>query len=898
MTQTLVRTKLNRPRVSRDIVQRPALVQRLNAGLERSLTLVIAPPGFGKTMLVAEWVSQAPQRVAWLSLDESDNDLVTLVGYLIAAIRQLFPGACPDTEALIHAALVPNPETLVSVLTNEIDDLPDRFVLVLDDYHFVTEPALHQLFDQLLYHLPLQLHLLLTSRSDPPLALPRLRANRALNELRSADLRFSPQETEIFLAQRVGVEHSAPLADVLLKYTEGWVAGLQLAALSLPAAPDALALAENLTRARNRHITAYFFEQVWQRQTPRVQAILMKTSILDRLSSALAQAVLAEDKAPSLPVDLAALERAGLFLNAVDETGEWFTCHALFREMLFDTLHKTCAPDEIATLHFRASRWFHRNRLIDEALRHAVAAGAAELAAQIVADNIADRLNREDWHALERWLRPLPAQWMETQPWLLVAEAYVSSFQFQYYAIPPLLKKAEQQLLAGAGIASPDRALLSGYVQALWSQHWIGMNEAELAREVAQQALDNLPLEHILARGVAFLCLIMALHSLGDFTTAERILNEALAAEASSSSGYFLVRVLLALTALYLAEGNIAMLTQAAEWLRQKAAEANLPVGLAWAYMMLGMAAYEANDLSRAAGHFAATAALYYAGHIRAGHECLVGLALLEQARGHRDAARRAVADLLDFQRDLVDPMLSAESDSLQARLALVEGDLETARRWSSSARLDLTLWWFGWLEVPAITHIRVGLTERSRSDLERTRRELDALLDLATRLHKPRRRVELLSLKALLLERLNEGDEALKTLEAALALGDPRGLVRSIVDAGPQLEPLLKVIALRAPSQYLDRVLAAFPPAADSTVSSPGVTPAVTFPIVSLTHREQDVLALLGRRYTDREIAEALVISPLTVRYHIENLSEKLGVRGRRKVVARAREMGLLSQD
>ena len=412
-------------------------------------------PGFGKTMLVAEWVSQAPQRVAWLSLDESDNDVVTLVGYLIASIRQLFPEACPDTLALIHAALVPKPEALVSVLTNEIDDLPDRFVLVLDDYHLITEPALHQLFDQLLQHLPLQLHLLLTSRSDPPLALPRLRANRALNELRSADLRFSPQETEIFLAQTVGVEHSAPLADVLLKYTEGWVAGLQLAALSLRAAPDALALAENLRRARNRHITAYFFEQVWQRQTLHVQAILMKTSILDRLSSALAQAVLTDDKTLSPLVDLVALERAGLFFNAVDETGEWFSCHALFREMLFDMLHKACAPDEIATLHLRASRWFHQNGLVDEALRHAVAAGAAELAAQIVADNIVDRLNHEDWHALERWLRLLPAEWIENQPWLLVAEAYVASFQFQYNAIPPFAQKSGATITGGRFCGQP-----------------------------------------------------------------------------------------------------------------------------------------------------------------------------------------------------------------------------------------------------------------------------------------------------------------------------------------------------------------------------------------------------------------------------------------------------------
>jgi LuxR family maltose regulon positive regulatory protein len=899
MTLTLARTKLNRPRLSRDIIQRPALVQRLNDGLDRTLSLIVAPAGFGKTMLVAEWVSQAPQRVAWLSLDEGDNDVGVLVGYLIAAIRQLFPGACPDTEAMIHTALVPQPETLVPVLSNEIDDLSDRFVLVLDDYHLITEPALHQLFDQLLQHLPLQLHLLLTSRSDPPLALNRLRANRALNELRSTDLRFSTQETAALLTRMVGVERSAQLADVLMKHTEGWAAGLQLAALSLRAAPDALALAENLLQAHNRHITDYFFEQVWQRQTPRVQAILLKTSILDRLSSALAQAVLTEDAAPSPPIDLAALERAGLFLNALDEAGQWFRCHALFREMLFDLLHKTCAPDEIAVLQLRASRWFHRNGLIDEALRHAVAAGAAEYAAQIVADHIVDQLNHEDWHALERWLRLLPAPWIENQPWLLAAEAYVSHFQFQWNAIPPLLKKAEQKLRAASSVVSPlDGALLSGYVQTLWSQHWNAVNEAGLAQEAAQLALDNLPQEHTYARGVAVLCLILALHSRGDLTTAERILNDALAAEASPAAGHFFVRLLVALAALYLAEGNLVMLTQAAERLRQKSAQANLSIGLAWAYMMLGMAAYEANDLNRAAEHFAVNAALHYAGHSRAGHESLVGLALIAQARGHHDAARRAVADLLDYLHEQIDPLQIAESDSLQARQALAESDLETARRWSSSARLDLTLFWYVWLEVPAITHIRVGVAAgQSRSDLEHTRQELDALLELATRLHKPRRRVELLSLKALLLDRLNERNEALKTLEAALALGEPYGLVRSIANAGPQLETLLNAIAQRTPSHYLDRILAALEPAADSTVSGPVSTPASANPIVSLTHREQDVLVLLGQRYTDREIAAALVISPLTVRSHIENLAEKLGVRGRRKVVARAREMGLLPE-
>ncbi len=899
MMLTLVRTKLNTPRLGHDFVHRPILVQRLNAGLDRDLTLVIAPAGFGKTTLVAEWASQSPRRVTWLSLDESDNDLLRLVDYLIAAIQKLFPAACPETQALIEAPQVPGPETLASVLINEIDDLPDRFALVLDDYHFVTAPAIHQLLDSLLRRPPLQLHLILASRSDPPLALPRLRANRAVSELRVADLRFSRQEAEVFLAQTAGVDQAGKLADALMERTEGWIAGLQLASLSLRAAPDAAVFAQEFARGRNRYIIDYLFDQVLTRQTPQVQAFLLKTSILDRLSPALAQAVAAEDDTQSLPVDLAALERAGLFLNALDETGEWYACHTLFRETLSVTLQKTYSPDEIATLHRRASRWFCQHGLIDEAVRHAVVAGDAELASQVIADNLADRLNYEDWHALERWLALLPAEWVETWPWLLVTEAYVLQFQSKWNAMLPVLKKAEQQLQAlGSMVSTFDRSLLSGYAQALWSQHWIAVDEAELAKETAQQAIYNLPVGHLFPRTIAITSLCWALHSLGDFTTAESILIETLAIETPSPASHFSTRLLLTLAALYLAEGNIIMLARAAEQLRQNAAKADLQVDLAWAHMALGVAAYEANDLSHAAEYFAAGAALRHSGHTRAGHECLVGLALTEQARGRRDAAKRAVSDLLGYHRELANSILTTEDDSLQARLALAEGDLETARRWISSARTDLTLWWFLVMEVPVITQISVEVADRSGDDLEHTRNELEALLELATRLHKPRRMTELLALKALLHDRLNERGEALKALEAALALGEPRGLVRAIADAGPQLEPLLKAIASRSPSSYLDRILAALQPPAASTPSSQRITPAPANPLVSLTHREQDVLVLLGRRYTDREIAEALVISPLTVRYHIENLSAKLGVRGRRVIVARARELGLLSQN
>ncbi|MFN8379811.1 MAG: LuxR C-terminal-related transcriptional regulator [Anaerolineae bacterium] len=895
----LIRTKIKWPRLSREVISRTTLIERLNDGLDRGLALIVAPAGFGKTTLLTEWVSQAPCRVAWLSLDESDNDVVTLLDYFIAAIRQLFPDACPDTLAMIRSAFVPKPEALVPVLINEIDDLPERFALVVDDYHALTDPAIHQLFDLLLRHPPLQLHLMLATRSDPPLALPRLRANRELNELRPADLRFTRQEAKAFLTQTMGLEPGVSLPDDLLNQFEGWVAGLQLAALSFNPSDSTPARTEDLIMpVRNRHVMAYFFEQVWQRQMPHVQMILMKTSILDRMSPALAQAILTEDNVASPPVDLAALESAGLFLNALDETGEWFRCHTLFREMLFDMLRKMCSSDEIAALHHRASRWFYQNHLINEALRHAAASGAAELAHQIVADHFVDRLNHDDWRALQGWLKLLPAPWIENHPWLLLSEAFLAHFQFRWTAIPPLLNEAERHLQTEhSGVHTQDHGVLLAYIQALWSQYWIERNDPLRAKEAAQAALDNLPDAYTYPRGLAVIYLIQALHSLGELEMAERILNEALATEAPSKTGHFTVRLLTAAVALYLSEGNLGALTQASEWLRQKATESDLPVGLAWAHMALGVAAYEANDLDRASEHFTANAALYYTGHARAGHEYLVGLALIERARGRNDMAQRALANLRTHQRDLIDPLFAAEADSLQARIALSEGDLETARHSMGRARLDLSLLWYIWLEVPAITHIRVDIAEGSPSHLEQAQHELVALLELAGRLHKPRRMVELLSLNALLLDRMNERGEALKALRAALELGRPRGLVRAVADVGPQLLPLLRTVAHEAPSEYIDRIMIALQPASDSPISGERLELTPVPPLGLLTHREQDVLDLLGQRYSDREIASALVISPLTVRSYIENLSEKLGVRGRRKLVARARELGLLLQ-
>ena len=286
--------------------------------------------------------------------------------------------------------------TLSSIFINEIDDLPDRFVLILDDYHTITTRAIHDLLDHILRHPPLLLHLMMTSRTDPPLALSRLRSNGLLTEFRTNDLHFSPQETEVFLAQTVGVDQSEQAAAVLLPQSEGWIAGLQLAAASLRTASDKQAHLQELAQGHNRQIMTYLFEQVLQHQPLPVRDYLIKTAIVDRFSAALAQAIVCGEPDAPVAVTPSVLEQAGLMLNALDSAGEWYAYHALFRDLLRQTLQATCPPEEIALLHQRAAIWLSQQNLIEEALHQALAAHDTDLAANIVSANWIEPLNRED----------------------------------------------------------------------------------------------------------------------------------------------------------------------------------------------------------------------------------------------------------------------------------------------------------------------------------------------------------------------------------------------------------------------------------------------------------------------------------------------------------------------
>ena len=456
----LLATKLNRPSVTGDRIDRPRLIDQLNHSLQQgSLTLVCASAGFGKTTLVSSWIESLttsqhpPVPAAWLSLDEGDSDLVLFLRYFVAAIRTAFPESCADTLALLQTSQPVSQAPLLIALSNDMERLPARGVLVLDDYYTLAGNAVHDFLSELLRHWPQHLHLVLVSRSNPPLPLANLRARGQVAEIRTRDLRFRPDETAEFLNRAAAVPLSPSAIDLLHERLEGWIAGLRLVTLSLRSGANANS---DLAALSGTHfeIADYLVDDVMAHLTPAILTFLLATSILDRFCAELCRHVLgsaAERGDP--PCDVSAcirwLERNNLFVIPLDDDRHWYRYHHLFQELLQRRLLNEAGPEQVADLHRRAAAWFKGQGLIDEALHHALAIDDLDLAAELMIAGLCDVLNREDRVTLDRWLRLLPDEFIQRQPWLLTIKVVAVGFSWQLAALYKVLDQIDALLDKG-----------------------------------------------------------------------------------------------------------------------------------------------------------------------------------------------------------------------------------------------------------------------------------------------------------------------------------------------------------------------------------------------------------------------------------------------------------------
>jgi len=894
MAMPLLTTKLYIPPVRPDLVPRPRLIERLNQGMTYKLTLISAPAGFGKTTLLSEWIPQSERPVCWVSLDPGDNDSTRFWCYFIAALQMRQRQLGENALSLLQSPQQPPIGFFLNTLLNEIAAFPDRFALVLDDYHAIETLALHDAIAHLVDHMPPQMHLVIATRADPSLPLAHWRARGQLTELRAGDLRFTPDEAALFLRQMMGLPLTAEQVAALDTRTEGWIAGLQLAALSMRGRQDISGFIAAFTGS-HRYVLDYLMEEVFEQQSADVQDFLLKTSILDQLNSPLCDVVTGQAGSQAT---LERLERANLFIISLDDERCWYRYHRLFADLLHHRLRQA-QRDLLPELHRRASEWYEREGLAVEAFQHTLAAGDLEQAVRLVEENARDMVRRGELATLLKWLKALPDEVARSRPRLCMAYAWALLFTGQAGAAEPRLQDAERALAqrVASPLAASDEhkiAPLLGEVALLRLLFARYQEDLPKTIELSQLGLEQIDEDDFFARGLVYLSLGVALRLSGDVTGAVQACTEAV--RLCRAAGNIMAAMISAynLSRLYGLQGQ---LHRAAETCRQvlQSAEGWTGPGLGMVYLGTADVLYEWNELAAAEQHVREALALGepggYLGLLINGYTLL---ARIRQACGDVQGAHQAIHKLEQAvqQRDLLQTSVQ-EIAAYRAWFSLMEGNLRASACWAQTIepdpddRLD-TLREFQW-----ITLVRVLLAQ-GRPD--EARPLLERLLHTAEAEGRMGKVIEILALQALMWQACGDTAGALAALKRALALAEPEGYIRTFVDEGAPMARLLYQAASRgiAP-KYVSELLASFDASEHGRVGETLPYPCTQPLIEPLTPREVEVLRLIAAGLMNQEIANQLFISVATVKRHITNIYSKLGVSHRTQALTRAQELSLL---
>jgi LuxR family maltose regulon positive regulatory protein len=893
-------TKLHVPRPRAQLVQRSHLVRRLQQGVEGALTLVSAPAGFGKTTLLTQWLVESGMPVAWLSLEPEDNEPTRFLSYVVVALQTLDPHLGTTALALLHTPQPAPLETVLTVLTNDLTSRGEgNFVLVLDDYHVIEAEPIHRTIAFLLEHLPPQMHLMLATRADPPLPLAGLRARGQLTEVRAAELRFTTEEASTFLHTVMGLSLAPGAIDSLESRTEGWIAGLQLAALSLQDRADVPSFLTAFSGS-HRFVLDYLSEEVLSRQDAAVQSFLLATSILSRLSGPLCDAVREQEGSQAM---LERLEQANLFVVSLDDERRWYRYHQLFAKVLTSRLQQT-EPTLVPELHRRASRWYETHGLFVEAVQHASASADVERLAHLIEQHWVSLASKGYVQTLLGWLNTLPETLMQTRPRLCVVRATVLLIANQLDEVPVRLREAEQVLQAySADISTEEVQLLRGQITILWQG--LAFHSGDLARSAAfaRQALELVPPTELVWRTGLMAAGAHTYLVSGDVTPAtERLVADVVAELGTLGNPSALLRGTTLLARLHVLQGRLRQATatyaEAAQIAPSKE-ELGFLINSPAYYFGLGDVLREWNNLDEAEeylmqgmdlvkGTLTVDAVMVLLGY--------TALARLQQARGEYSLALATLAAItqLGLHRHFFPPLV-AQGAAVQAQVELARGNLAEALRWADASGLstaDHDLSYLHEREYLTLARVRIaqGRDDPAGPFLQDALHLLHRLRESAEAKARVGSALEILVLRALAFHAQNDRTQALSTLERALLLAEAEGYVRLFVDEGAPMLALLRLAHARgmAPG-YVTTLLAATDEHAEARMLR---SPSLVEP---LTEREREVLQWLAAGASNREIARRLVLSLGTVKKHVSNICGKLNVQSRTQAIARARALYLL---
>jgi ATP/maltotriose-dependent transcriptional regulator MalT len=910
MKTDLLASKFYYPPHRPDLIQRPHLFESLNAGLSGKLTLVSAPAGFGKTTLVSEWIRDCGHPTAWLSLDKNDNDPSRFLIYLIAALQRIDLGIGVDVQAVLEESLSPHFEILLTRLISEMERLPDKSIIVLDDYHLIDSKSVHDVINFLIEYLPPTIHLVITGRADPALPISRLRVHGVVNEVRTSQLRFTKKEVSAFLNDLMGFDLSSAGIAALEARTEGWIASLKLAALSMKGRDD---WPEFIARfsGSNRYIIDYLVDEVMARQPEGVQIFLRHTSILERFCAPLCEYVVGGDEDSDI---INYIDHSNLFLIPLDDHREWYRYHHLFGDFLSQRL-RVSEPEIIPELHRRASQWYQNEGLVDEAIHHALAAEDMENATRLVDGIAADLVVRAESNKLLKFVEQLPSDLCQGYPMLCILHAWALLLMGQLDRVEPALTFVEANQTNVPGILNP------GYVTTVRAYLATQQDDLHQSIKLSEQALEEMSKTMsdritLIFRGAAVIWLGVNQRLLGNLDKAKQLFMEAAEINQKAGNYYTALSSFEQLAGLAVIRGQLhqAMdlyqsgLQLAPNWKNAGGNPRGSLTAAAGLQLGIGTVLYQLNDLAGAETHIQRSADLLELGEHWGRMHAYTMLAYLKEAQGEFEASAELFRKACAIEDSMIVRRLYTTERPRLTQLAILlsRSGPEMAHLLTDACRRVEQL------GVQADDKVDFSSPtdyprELMYSDLAyllvAQDRDAEALplltrlLEAAITMERHGDEIRYLVMMALAHHSLGNTQTALESLGRALTLAEPQGYVRLFLDEGqPMAELLRSAVSHNISPEYARKLLAAFPKDVMSAVSiDKELTVNAQILAEPLSEREIEVLQLMAEGYKYKEIAERLVVSINTVRHHTRNVYGKLDVNNRTQAISRAKELNLL---
>jgi LuxR family maltose regulon positive regulatory protein len=890
------------------LVSRRRLLQVLDAGLHRKLTLLSAPAGYGKSTLLSEWAASCDWPLGWVTIEAGDNDMERFLTYLVSAVETAGAGS-PGLQGLLgeRFSLQPLPmEAVLAILVNQLPAAFERLVVILDDYHHIDSPEIHSFISALIDHLPANIHLIISTRADPPLRLARLRAKDQLNEITESDLRFTLEEASAFFKDVMGLYLTLDQIAELEERTEGWVTGLQLAGLSLKEREHPIELSKTLT-GTHHYFLDYLLQEVFFDLPDDLQTFLLRVSILERLSPDLCDAVVGElngDDETGTPRRsrgiLEFMDASNLFVVPMDSQRQWYRFHPLFADFLRDRL-VTHHGNELPELHRRAAGWYREHGLLSEAVGHSFAGGDVNLAADLIQTQAKDLLTRGEIMTLNRWIAKLTEEALQARPRLGLARAWAMLMR-DPLAFRDKIESQIYQIAHGFGI-QPQNLLNSLAESEPGSERRAGLGEFAMLQAFAQRDIANanqtielfkaayefLPENEDLLRGFTLAGLASTYARVGAIKQAEQVFAQAAQSSRAAGSIFGYVANTDWQATMQAEQGQLkraaATYRQAIETL---SGQGQHPLPLSGhVYVGLASVLLEWNDLDGALEHV--QAGLQVGNQVRDFDALLKGYvvqARVLQALGKGEDAYESVRESERIALETKNLGCIHETQAWKAYLALAAGDVQEAQRWAEARGL------VSGKEVPSgesldeIEQFTFARLLMAGGKAAETLPILKVLANLQEQNGRTRAHIESLALEALCLRSLGRMDEGVRILARSLLLAEPDGFARVFIQEGPPMAALLRTAGGQGHSpEYVKRLLECFVeiPSSQETVLDP------------LSERELEILGLVAEGLTNAEIAAELVIALSTVKTHINRIYSKLGVSTRTQAVARARQLQIL---